>query len=332
MNLFYCEIPGGNFGDDMNLWFWDDLLPGWRDWDKDRLLFGIGTILNKTNLAGDGNILIAGSGIGYGVAEPLDATRVAVGWVRGPKSAHVLGLDARSAITDPACMLPHLERFKAPPPVAHNDVIFVPHCTTAKLQLDWDGLCQKAGVSYVSPKGDAVAVVDRIRSARLVIAESMHAAIVADSFRVPWIPVALTDQFNQFKWDDWASSLDLTVDIKRGLKGPRAIYSIFKKGRALANSCSSAVRRKRTSNNEKPITRQVDVSANRSQGQQAEKEKLKRTIAKFRFIAERMLTNDIRKFQESRPYLSEDKVYNDRVEQVASRLEELKSRYSTTAA
>ena len=32
MQLFHWHAPRGNFGDDMNEWFWDDVPPGWRDW------------------------------------------------------------------------------------------------------------------------------------------------------------------------------------------------------------------------------------------------------------------------------------------------------------
>jgi succinoglycan biosynthesis protein ExoV len=37
----------------------------------------------------------------------------------------------------------------------------------------------------------------------------MHAAIVADALRVPWIPVVLSPQSNSFKWLDWTLSLSL---------------------------------------------------------------------------------------------------------------------------
>ena len=56
---------------------------------------------------------------------------------------------------------------------------------------------------------DVEAVVQQIASSRLVIAEAMHAAIVADAFRVPWIPVTSVPETNPFKWQDWCESLDL---------------------------------------------------------------------------------------------------------------------------
>jgi succinoglycan biosynthesis protein ExoV len=56
-------------------------------------------------------------------------------------------------------------------------------------------------------------VIRRIAAAPLVIAESMHAAIIADAFRVPWIPVRFSPHFHAEKWLDWAASLDMTLAI-----------------------------------------------------------------------------------------------------------------------
>jgi len=39
----------------------------------------------------------------------------------------------------------------------------------------------------------------------------MHAAIVADALRVPWISVTTTPEFLAFKWADWAASLGMTI-------------------------------------------------------------------------------------------------------------------------
>ena len=51
MNLYYHQSPLGNFGDDLNTWIWDELLPGWRGWDPDRVLIGVGTLLGSSLLA-----------------------------------------------------------------------------------------------------------------------------------------------------------------------------------------------------------------------------------------------------------------------------------------
>jgi succinoglycan biosynthesis protein ExoV len=43
----------------------------------------------------------------------------------------------------------------------------------------------------------------------------MHAAIVADTFRIPWVPVVTNARINEFKWRDWTSSLDLEYAPER---------------------------------------------------------------------------------------------------------------------
>ena len=45
MKLVYYQDPKGNFGDDLNPWLWERLLPGRLDDDPSELLVGMGTIL-----------------------------------------------------------------------------------------------------------------------------------------------------------------------------------------------------------------------------------------------------------------------------------------------
>ena len=37
----------------------------------------------------------------------------------------------------------------------------------------------------------------------------MHAAIIADTFRVKWLPVTTSSTINHFKWLDWTSSMNV---------------------------------------------------------------------------------------------------------------------------
>jgi succinoglycan biosynthesis protein ExoV len=214
MQLEYFRHPIGNFGDDLNTWIWDALLPGWQEWDDTVTLIGVGTLLNEEQLATfrDRRILVIGSGVGYGSRPPR--LPLPLGWdiraVRGPLSAGTLGLPKDRGVIDPAALLPDLPEFqgirKSGPP------IFIPHISTAR-RHDWDYLCRRAGLDFVAPDGEARAVIGRIAAAPLVIAESMHAAIIADTFRVPWIPVRFSAQFHAEKWQDWAASLGMTIAI-----------------------------------------------------------------------------------------------------------------------
>lgn len=208
MRLAYWRSDHGNFGDDMNVWFWDRVLPGWKDWrSDDSFLFGIGTILNDTSLGRDGYPVVVGSGTGYNTVRPVaEYPRADFRFVRGPLTAERLGLPADRAISDPAILTPQVLE---PAEGGHGNVLFVPHHATAALGVPWARWCEALDVELLSPSGESEQVIRRIAGARLVIAESMHAAIIADAYRVPWVAVELSGGFNRFKWTDWASSLDM---------------------------------------------------------------------------------------------------------------------------
>lgn len=214
MQLAYWRAPKGNFGDDMNIWFWNQALPGWQEWGNDRtFLFGIGSILNHTALSRDGRCVIVGSGVAYGtVGRATDYPRSDFRFVRGPLSARHLGLPPEAAISDPAIVA----RDALPTaPRQHGNIIFMPHHATASLDLPWERWCHSLNVEYLSPCGDSRAVIERIAGARMVVAESLHAAIIADTFRVPWVSMRLSTGFNEFKWNDWTKSLDVEFTCVR---------------------------------------------------------------------------------------------------------------------
>ncbi|MHA6643497.1 polysaccharide pyruvyl transferase family protein [Mesorhizobium sp. A623] len=213
MQPFHWESERGNFGDDLNLWLWDFLLPGFREAHPDMLLVGVGTVLNRTLLPPRQRKLIVGSGFGYGAAPDFsDKAEWDVRSVRGPLTAAKLGLDEALGIVDPAVMVADMPEFRAVPKV--HDAIFVPHWESTVGGI-WPAVCQAAGLAYVDPCGDAKTVIGAIAGARLVVAESMHAAILADALRVPFVAVTTSRNVNGFKWQDWASSLGLTYQPRR---------------------------------------------------------------------------------------------------------------------
>lgn len=213
MTPFFWQSKHGNFGDDLNLWLWDFLLPGLREVRDDVLLVGVGTVLNAELLAPYRRKLVIGSGLGYGVPPAMDdANEWDVRCVRGPLTAKRLGLDPRLAVVDPAVMVAEMPEFQD---IEKRDrTVFVPHWQSTVGGL-WPELCRLLGIGYVDPCGEARSVIRQIAAARLVLAESMHAAILADAFRVPWIAVTTSATINGFKWRDWAASLDLTYAPQR---------------------------------------------------------------------------------------------------------------------
>jgi len=213
MHPFHWESVHGNFGDDLNLWLWDFLLPGLRDVHARTLLVGVGTVLNEALLPAGVKKLVVGSGFGYGSAPDLsDPAEWDVRAVRGPLTARRLGLDERLGIVDPAVMVADMPEFRDLP--KSGGAIFVPHWESTVGGI-WPTVCGEAGLGYVDPCGEARSVIGKIAQAELVVAESMHAAILADAFRVPWVAVTTSQGINSFKWRDWAASLGVRYAPRR---------------------------------------------------------------------------------------------------------------------
>ena len=212
LELFYFRHPAGNFGDDLNAWIWDALLPGWHSWTTAATLIGVGTILNTELPLPEGRKLVVGSGTGYGrIPDVTNPAQWDLRALRGPLSAERLGVPRDVGIVDPAMMLPRLPEF-ADIPRSGTQPLFVPHLSGAT-RHDWPRVCRRAGLRYVSPCGEARAVIEEIARAPLVLAESLHAAIIADAFRTPWIAVSVSNLINRDKWADWAASLGIALEF-----------------------------------------------------------------------------------------------------------------------
>lgn len=202
MRLHYWTNGFGNFGDDLNPWLWQQLIPELSDLGGDDVVFsGVGTVLNEHLPAGRINVVL-GSGVGYG---PVPKRPWKIYALRGPLTARALRVPTEPSYGDPAILVPRVFE----PQGRHADhIVFAPHWTTMALG-GWAEPCRRAGCMLLDPRGGYLKAIDTIASAKLVIAESMHAAIIADAFRVLWLPVVCTHA-NAFKWFDWLAPLDMT--------------------------------------------------------------------------------------------------------------------------
>lgn len=204
MKPYYWASHHGNFGDDLNLWLWDELLPGLRAVRDDVLLVGVGTVLNPVLLPPGQKKLVVGSGYGYGEAPDIHDPEWDVRCVRGPMTAAKLGLPEDRGIIDPAALIADMPEFQNLPKL--HKKTFVPHWESAEFGM-WPAVCEPAGLTYLDPRGEARSVIRHIAQSELIIAESMHGAILADAFRVPWVAVSSSQSINNFKWNDWAKSV-----------------------------------------------------------------------------------------------------------------------------
>ncbi len=128
---------------------------------------------------------------------------------------------------DPAMMISQLLHLDNPTYQARP--IFIPHYSTALLNIGWTALCDEIGIDYVSPEGESREVIKKIACAPLVLTESMHGAILADAYRTPWVAIEMSDSFNKFKWNDWAGSLNLTLKYHDVLYDLRPVGNLIKR-------------------------------------------------------------------------------------------------------
>ena len=212
MKLTYFRGDVPNFGDEINATMWSQLLPqGFLDGDDSELFLGAGSIL-WGHLPEAPHKFVAGSG--YGAYSPPpdmhDGTWTTI-WVRGPITARHLNLDAACAITDAAVLV---RETALPTPDISTGIAFMPHFESLA-RGNWKAACDRAGVTFLDPTANPTETIAKIRGARLVIAEAMHGAIVADALRTPWIAVLPFHSQHHFKWNDWAASLDFVLRAHR---------------------------------------------------------------------------------------------------------------------
>ena len=313
MTPFHWQSHHGNFGDDLNLWLWDYLLPGFRDVHPDVLLVGVGTVLNDSLLPAGRRKLVVGSGFGYGTAPDIgDPAQWDIRCVRGPLTAGKLGLDAEYGIIDPAVMVTEMPEFANLPET--RGTIFVPHWESTVGGL-WPDLCRLTGIGYVDPCGEAKSVIRAIAQAKLVVAESMHAAILADAFRIPWVPVTTSASINSFKWRDWAASLDLAYAPHRIPLSSRA-EAITKGARFWGKDYAGRTHTTDAAEGNVAIAERVDARQEDNGLRQFTKQVLAGPAALALWRAQR-----------ARPILSDHAVLADRKNRLRDRLEEVRRDY-----
>lgn len=204
MKLVYFRGKQPNFGDDLNGVLWPRLLPEMFDEMGAEGFLGIGTLVGMPTP----NCLrlhIFSSGAGYDAIETWRTERT-VWCVRGPITARLLGVDA--ALTDGAILTPEV---MGPPPgdPSGRAVGVVPHWQSLHFP-GWDAACKAAGFRLISPIDTPERVHAAIGSVSLVLTESLHGAIFADTMGIPWIPFVTTRNISALKWVDWCLSVGTT--------------------------------------------------------------------------------------------------------------------------
>jgi succinoglycan biosynthesis protein ExoV len=209
VDIVHYRAKGGNFGDDLNDVIWQNLLPPDVLEAPDALLLGIGTIFSEAiapveKVAGK-RVFVLGSGAGY-TALPRDFSRWHILATRGPLTARIIERP-ETGVTDSAVLLAAIPDLM-PPPGKRDLKLFMPHYRSTS-GSNWDKVAAEAGLTYVDPRWPVDRILEFFSKAELVVSEAMHGAIVADAMRIPWIPVAISNDFLPLKWCDWTQSIEV---------------------------------------------------------------------------------------------------------------------------
>ena len=155
------------------------------------------------------------AGAGYGGYEPLPALDASwvIHWVRGPRTAHLLGLPDSLGLGDPAMLLHVGAR------TGTRGARFGGHRLHAAFRKlargTWHGGRRRRRRDADRPARRSGAIIAAIAGCRVLLSEALHGAIVADALRVPWIALRPLVPIHRAKWQDWAATLDLDIAFHR---------------------------------------------------------------------------------------------------------------------
>jgi succinoglycan biosynthesis protein ExoV len=209
MKLYYFQHTEGigNFGDDLNPWLWEKLIPDYLDQDDKTAFVGIGTLLNNWLPSNTPNAklrIIFGTGVGYGDVDAIKGSDCYKFYcVRGPLSAQSLNLEPELAVTDAAILVRKFFQANHPKKFRFSYMPHVGQMAEKELSL----VCQELGIGFIDPRWTPEKVLLALSATEVLLTEAMHGAIVADALRIPWIPIVSKPKILSFKWQDWCQSI-----------------------------------------------------------------------------------------------------------------------------
>ncbi|MCB9988472.1 MAG: hypothetical protein H6868_03950 [Rhodospirillales bacterium] len=214
MKIIYFQGKRPNFGDELNPWLWPRILPDFFDDNDDIAFLGIGSIIGKALPVTTTRKIVCGAAYveEYSQYKPnLRGADWDVFFVRGPRTASLLDIPQDLALGDSALLLRTVvdtSRYK--PEV----VSFMPHWESLSCG-HWEEVCRLTGINLIDPRQPVETVLDEMLRSKVVIAEAMHGAIVADALRIPWIPLLPIHSSHRGKWKDWSGSMAMDLSPQR---------------------------------------------------------------------------------------------------------------------
>ncbi|WP_445777442.1 polysaccharide pyruvyl transferase family protein [Shewanella sp.] len=213
MKLTFFESNPSNFGDELNKYLWCRIIePGFFDEDKETLFLGIGSIL-WNDYPQKSKKIVMGSGYGgyTGIPNVNDGSWD-ISFIRGPRTAQLLNIDKSKIITDAAILTKYLDFSDVNSPIVEGKKVgFMPHFQSIQ-RSNWKDVCNLSGIIYLDPTDpDILKTLSIMKSCDFIISEAMHGVILADTLRVPWIPIEPKFKLHRNKWFDWAESMDINL-------------------------------------------------------------------------------------------------------------------------
>ncbi|WPB84742.1 polysaccharide pyruvyl transferase family protein [Sediminicoccus rosea] len=176
-------------------------------------------------------------GCGLQNAKPLSAELLTSCFFLGVRGAHsrdVLGLPKYTPLGDTALLLPRFYQPKHDPAVA-GKVLWVHHLRhTAPTAEDLESCPDSVVMSPATENTTEACLrfIDAIASAKFVMANAMHAAIVALAYGVPFAFWSGTGVNYPFKWGDFTSGVGFELGFARSYAEGVALYDQTRPDRA----------------------------------------------------------------------------------------------------
>ena len=208
MKITYYRGKYPNFGDELNIWLWPKIIPDFFDNDDKQLFIGIGSVIGE-KYDDKSKKIVFGAGYvpEYHEKPDVHGSDWDIYFVRGPRSARLLDISPDLGIGDAAILVRNIIDLKTK---TAEVISFVPHWESLETG-NWEEVCRLANVNLIDPRRPVDEVIRELLRSQLVIAEAMHAAIVSDALRIPWIPMLPIDALHRSKWFDWAESLKINL-------------------------------------------------------------------------------------------------------------------------
>ena len=154
----------------------------------------------------------------------VDRERCVFLGVRGPLTRDVLGLPADTVLGDPGLLLPLLQ---PAPRQRHGRTVCITHFLEKRppSELRAETSADEVVTAAIAPRLDAIrSRIDRIAGAGFILSGSLHGAIAACAFGVPFAFYDSGYVDVPFKWRDFAASIGVPCAFASGIQEGQALY------------------------------------------------------------------------------------------------------------